>query len=270
MRVALAFWGLTRSLKYTIGSIKKNILDILKKENIQYDIYIHTYSLNKAYSNTRAGERNIALNNNEYKLLHPYYSFVDSQSHIMNKLKLSSYRTHRDPWNTNYESVNYFILSMFSKYKVTKFIEAHNKNNYDYIIFLRPDVKYLNKFDTKFFNLVNDNTICIPNFQTFAGFNDRFCITTYKNGLLYGKLYNNLLEYSKKHPLHSETFMGYYMKKIYGLKILFIPFYFNRVRSDGREVNDTPRSKLILLKKNEQIKKINKQNEINKQNQNNK
>ena len=38
MKIALCFWGLTRSLKYTIESIKKNILQPLDDGNIEYRI----------------------------------------------------------------------------------------------------------------------------------------------------------------------------------------------------------------------------------------
>ena len=39
MKIALCFWGLTRSLKYTIDSIKNNILEILDSRNIEYKIF---------------------------------------------------------------------------------------------------------------------------------------------------------------------------------------------------------------------------------------
>lgn len=236
MKVALAFWGLTRSLKYTIKSIKENILEELKKNNIEYHIYVHTYSTSKPYNNDRAKEKNIKLNNNEYKLLDPYFSFVDSQDNIRKNLKLHQYRTHPDPWKTNYNTLDNFILAMFSKLKVTLFIERHGV--YDYIIFLRPDVKYLNKFNINYFNLVDDNTVCIPDFHLFANFNDRFFLSNYKNGLLYGKLFNELLKYSKSHKAHSETFNNHFIRNVNKLNVKLIPFHFNRVRADGREQKD--------------------------------
>ena len=44
-KIAVCFFGLTRSLKHTIDSIKKNIFHPLQKNNINYDIYLHTYIL---------------------------------------------------------------------------------------------------------------------------------------------------------------------------------------------------------------------------------
>ena len=45
MKVAIGFFGLTRSLRYTIYSITTNIYNVFKANNIEYDVFIHTYSL---------------------------------------------------------------------------------------------------------------------------------------------------------------------------------------------------------------------------------
>ena len=37
MKIAILFWGLTRSLKYTIKSIKINVFNVLQENNIDYD-----------------------------------------------------------------------------------------------------------------------------------------------------------------------------------------------------------------------------------------
>ena len=76
-RVALAFYGLTRSLKYTIDSIKLNVMDQLKEAGYEYDVYLHTYDL-KSLSNIRSGETG-ALNTTEWKLLTPDYVQIDDQ-----------------------------------------------------------------------------------------------------------------------------------------------------------------------------------------------
>ena len=70
-KVALAFWGITRSLKYTIKSIKKYVFDELRSANIEYDVFVHTYKIDN-YVNKRAHEnKGTKINHNEYKLLNP-------------------------------------------------------------------------------------------------------------------------------------------------------------------------------------------------------
>ena len=55
MKVALAFFGITRSLKYTYNSILLNIFNVFYKNKIDYDIFIHTYKLEN-YKNIRTKE----------------------------------------------------------------------------------------------------------------------------------------------------------------------------------------------------------------------
>ena len=234
MKIALAFWGITRSLKFTIDSINKKILDIFKKNKIEYTIFMHTYKLNN-YINIRTNEHVVHVDNEEYKLLNPDYININDQDEIKEKLNLKLYRTHPDPWNTDYNSVDNFILSMYSKQNVTKMIKNTNIN-YDYIIFLRPDVEYIDNFDLNFLKFVLNKTICIPNFHLFSQyqFNDRFCICNNTTYQIYGDIFDNLLPLSKTQKLHSETIIGYLMNK-YELVITRISFRFLRVRSNGEK-----------------------------------
>ena len=236
MKIGLAFFGITRSLKYTIKYIKLNILDILIRNNIEFDIFIHTYKLN-TYKNIRTNEFINNIDNEEYKLLNAKYVQIDDQDEIKEKINLPLYRTNADPWETNYNSVDNFILAQYSKSQLVNMIEKTNID-YDYIIFLRPDVLYINKFDINFFKKTTDNSICIPNFHLYnfknddIKFNDRFCITNMKTYKLYGDIYKYLLDISKIEELHSETILCKLMIN-YNLNIIYLDFLFLRVRFNG-------------------------------------
>jgi hypothetical protein len=86
MKVVIGFYGITRCLKYSIESINKNIFDILKVNNIEYDVYMHTYHLTN-YKNIRTGEviNDNEIDNTEYKLLNPDYIEIDVQEERKNK-----------------------------------------------------------------------------------------------------------------------------------------------------------------------------------------
>jgi len=232
MKIALAFWGLTRSLKYTIDSINTKIINKFKENGIQYKIFMHTWFIHSLYNNSRGKEHGIILDNTEYKLLNPDYIELHDQDDFKENINLKAFRTHKDPWKTNYESVDNFICGMYSKARCTQLIENSNEE-FDYIIFLRPDVLYLKDFDINFFKKVNNNTICIPNFALYSNFNDRFCIANMKTYKLYGYIFNKLFEYSKHYPLHSET-LHYKIMIKNKIKIEKIKFFFKRVRADGR------------------------------------
>lgn len=240
MKIAICFWGLTRSLKYTIKSIHKHIFDVFKNSNIEYKIFMHTYKVNSLYSNPRAKEYNIMLENEEYKLLEPDYYTIDLQEEVEKKLDFKSYRTFKDPWNTNYKTMDNFILAMYSKKKLLELIN-NSEEIFTHFLCVRPDVKYLNSFDIKWLYNINNNDIYIPDFHQYHfGFNDRMALITNKKILdIYLNIFDYMKEYSKNNMLHSETCIRYILKKnIINLNIISIPFYFNRVRANGIMIKD--------------------------------
>lgn len=243
MKIALCFWGLTRSLKHTIYSIKKYILNILKNNNIEYKIFIHTYNFDSKYINPRAHEYNIELDFEEYQLLNPDYIEIEDQDTVKEMIDVYKYRTHPDPWDSHYVSVDNFLCAMYSKKQVGKMVE-NCEESFDYIIYLRPDVKYHTYFDVKYFTLVNKYSVCTPNFHLFPKLNDRFCILSKDNLKQYYSLFDKMHEYSIQMPLHSEKFQYHVMNGEYRWNIKYIPFFFNRVRANGFELKDMDPTKI--------------------------
>ena len=237
MKVALCFWGITRSLKYTIHSINKYILQILKKHNIEYKIFLHTFKFDTEYKNPRANEVNMKLDFEEYKLLNADYVDIDDQDEIKTNIDVFKYRTHDDPWNSEYISVDNFLCAMYSKKQLGYMVENCDET-FDYIVYLRPDMKYHTYFDVKYFSLANKYTICTPNFHLFPKLNDRFCILTTCNLKQYYLLFDKMYKYSLSYPLHSERFQYHVFVNEYKWSIRYIPFLFNRVRMNGFELND--------------------------------
>ena len=229
MKVAFAFFGITRSLTYTIASIKKNLFGGFE----EYDIFVHTYKLS-SYSNVRAKETMVEVNNEEVYLLGPDYLLIDDQEEIKTRINITSFRTKGDPWQTGFNTLDNFILAQYSKLQLTSMIEK-SKKKYDYIFFVRPDCLYPKAFDLQFLRTVNNDTIVIPNFCLFGpyNFNDRFCIANMHTYKLYGCVFNYLLDMSKTQELHSETVLGKIMVDEHNLRISRVGFHFCRVRCHG-------------------------------------
>jgi len=112
-------------------------------------------------------------------------------------------------------------------------IENH-EDNYDYILFVRPDCFYINKLDLKWLNLINYNNIIIPDFHVNGKYkiNDRFSITNKHTYKIYGKIFLQLLDLSKKMPLHSETILGLILHNN-NIIVIRVNFKFARVRYNG-------------------------------------
>ena len=235
MKVAIAFWGIQRYLKFTYDSIKTNILNPIHEGNIEYDIYMHTYSLT-SYVNKRANEKVSSIteiDNDQYIILNCKQINIEPQDDVTKEINMLQYRTHLDPWCSNYNSVDNFILAQYSKQKVTNLIR-NSGIHYDYVIFVRPDCKYITKFDIRFLEFANDNTIVIPNFHLCGPFkfNDRFCVANPQTFHAYGDIFTHLKDISKREPLHSETVIGRLLTSK-SIKFKYVHFPFRRVRHNN-------------------------------------
>src|SRR5579885_2556464 len=65
-KVAICYWGLTRSTKKVYESHFKNLFDVLDEHEIAYDVFMHTW---RTKSKQRVGDQEIenAIDYGEYK-----------------------------------------------------------------------------------------------------------------------------------------------------------------------------------------------------------
>ena len=239
--VYICFWGLTRSLKYTLDSIK-SVLEKFPKRTV----FLHTYELESSYTNVRAKEIDVTLDKDEWKLLNPDYHVIDSQDEISKRLNFSEYRNSGDPWDNDFKSLDNFILGMYSLKRVTELLFSKVENPRR-VIFMRPDVKFLRSPTESMLNLVDKNSIVVPRFHSWSysdgrtrptgGVNDRFAICSKNSALIYGTRVNSLLEYSKTKPAHSETFLRDLLDEN-GITVIKRDICFHRVRATGEELAD--------------------------------
>lgn len=237
MRVALCFWGLCRSTHLTIDSIRTHIFDALKQQNIEYDVFCHTYAIDHEYTNVRADEIRCMLRDDNWKLLQPTNILVEDQDEVDKRLQLESYRMKGDAWADEpyyipYATLDNHIRALWSLHQVGLLVERKNIR-YDYIVFLRPDVTYLQPLKIEYFYQATYNTIVIPDFHHFYGSNDRFGICTPHVAKLYSHRFLEAYRYSLQKQLHAEEYLTHTLQ-VAGIKIQSIPFRFRRIRANGR------------------------------------
>lgn len=106
------------------------------------------------------------------------------------------------------------------------------------ILFVRPDCRYKNKLDLRYLDLINHNTIIIPDFHLYGKFkiNDRFTITNKDTYKIYGKIFLQLLDLSKKMQLHSETILGLILYNN-NIIVKYVHFRFVRIWCNGNVEN---------------------------------
>lgn len=225
-RVAILFFGLTRSLRDIYGNLKQALFNKLKKNNYDYDIFIHTYYLENPYINPWSGERITNYDNTSYKILNPKYYIIENQNNVEKNIGLQQYYSCLGDWKNGANTpemckylIRNMVLALHSKKMVTTLFEKH-KNDYDYAIITRPDQIFYSSLNTKIFATLNNKNIVIPYQHSWSGLNDRFCIATPDVAIKYGNALNNLKLYSQTKSIHSETYMKDYLESL-GIEIIF-------------------------------------------------
>lgn len=210
--VAVLFWGITRSLNTTVHSIRKNIFDVLTANGFSYDTYIHTYKINGGYTNMWSNEKTADYVNEDVKsLLHPSYCLIDDQDAILKQIDFEAYYTKLGNWTNLTPEMTRFlirnmILALYSKKQITNIFEIY-KSKYDYVLFVRPDIEVLTRLDINVFAQLNHTNIIVPADDWNHGCNDRFAVCGVDVALYYGKLFNQLLEYSRVTSIISEKYL---------------------------------------------------------------
>ena len=226
-KVAVLFFGLTRSLENTVESIQQHIFQPILDAGMEYDVFMHTYIIHGKYYNRWSAEDIQEYDNEQYKWLNPRYFITDVQSEILsNQIQVEDYFTHLGTWSgfeqdlTRYLIRN-MVLALYSKKRITELFEQH-KQAYDYVIISRPDLKFKHRIAWKEMveSLTNYN-IVIPNQDWWLGCNDKFCVCKPDVAIFVGKLYNNLLLYSKYKSINSEWF---FKDMLDTFKIHILPF----------------------------------------------
>lgn len=214
MSIAILFYGLTRSLKYTAHSIENNILKVLRDSGISFKIYLHTYDL-KVLTNPRSHEKNIVLDTNEYTLLHPDFVTITSQEEFIRNIRLHNFLRHGDAWKERHHSSLKNLLCQLNSLNLVFTMTANE--SYDCYLCLRPDLEYIHQLDINQIREIikrkDENILYTPAWDSSGGCNDRFC---FGSKLAISKIATRIQElqsYSQRWQAHSERFLQFIIEK---------------------------------------------------------
>lgn len=217
-KVAILFFGLTRSLPNIYSNLEQNLFNQLTKHGYEYDTFIHTYVLSNPYINPWSGEHVNNYNNKAYQILKPKDYILQRQDLVEKRLKIPKYFAKLGTWAGCAKTpemcaylIRNMVLALHSKKQVTELFMKY-KNNYNYVIFARPDQFLDTPFNPISFKLLKTNTIIIPKQHSYFGVNDRFCVAKPNEACIYGLAFHSLLPYSKNYSIVSEVFMKHYLE----------------------------------------------------------
>lgn len=239
-RIAICYWGLTRSTKKVYASHYKHLFDILTNKGFKYDVFMHTWNT-KSKQRIWNKEIDQPIDYDEYKLLNPKFYRIDDQDEFTDNLEFDKYfydgidgnlenPDNGDWWPELSEKlILNHLCALESLKRVTEMVESSRKK-YDLVMYVRPDVRLKNKFPTNVFSKVVDGDIIIPDFDHYSGYNDRFAVLNFKTASLYGKRIDGLAEFRRsKGHITSERYVKY-VCDINHLNVILVPFRFDIVR----------------------------------------
>lgn len=229
-KIAICFYGITRSLRYTIESIERNVLSPAKELG---DVRIFCHFFDQKYiNNPRTGEYGEL--ETEHHLLQPDELILEPPNHCLEQWNFKLLGSFGIPRDADEQSLKNLIHQLHS---LNLAFELASNWSPDVYLFCRPDLEYHDNFYNELKETLSRNQthIKVPLWQQYGGLNDRFAIC---KGLLAGESYAQRIQASKDYiqdnnqPLHAESLLLYCLKKSQQ-KCLWTTLRASRIRADG-------------------------------------
>lgn len=239
-RVAICFFGLNRALSSTIESIRDQIFTVLDRACIQYDVYLHTYSM-RVINNPRAAEMQATLGGWEemLRLLKPVRYSVTEQGSFADRLNMSLYARHGEKSGFGFGTENLddtkialknALCQWNSLLQVTHLWQT-NRSQYHAVVYVRPDMWYLDPIDPIALMNAEPRVVYTPYWGRWGGLNDRFAFGSPDVATAYGRRLELAEKYAASKPLHSEHFLKWTMQTWHGFESRFTSMRAIRVRA---------------------------------------
>ena len=231
MKYCICFFGVvSRSIGKTFDSINENILKVLEDANIDYDIFVHNLTTPEI-NNNFTKEHGCKINNDLWKsYLKPTAYLEESQSEFDASYDWGFIR-HLGHQRIGDESNRNAIRELYSVKQVTSLWK--NRDKYDMYLYFRPDLKYIDKLDTKQL-LNNPDRLFTPSWDKWKGLNDRIYFGQYDTILPIAERIDYLdeLMFKRKIPYNAEHYMKIVVKH-FKLSTVDIKIRGARIRASG-------------------------------------
>jgi hypothetical protein len=230
-KIAICFFGITRSLTHTVSSIELNILAPARKLG-EVIVYSHFF-LQKDIINPRSGELG-ELDLDEQRLLPSDWLQLEEPDACLSDYDFDQLRSHGDSWQDDFRSLRNLVHQLHSLNAVTK---AALADGADICLFCRPDLTYHDSLlrPLKLAAVTNVATVFLPYWQGNGGLNDRFAICVQKEAIsAYGQRIQNAHAFcsTMAGPLNSEHLLAYSLS-LAGVNICKIGNRASRTRLGG-------------------------------------
>lgn len=232
-RVAICFFGITRSLRFTESSINKSVIHPLRSR-FSVDVYGHFYNINRVV-NARSKENDI-VDQTEVNLIDFKELRLEAPGSrtVMERFELSS--SYGDFWNDDFASLRNVTHQLYSLRTV---FGLCGNCDYDYYVFVRPDLLYhddiMSMFDCILPQGRSSGSVVVPGWQSHGGVNDRFSLCSGRDAAkVYAERFDAIEDFlrSKKCSFHSERHLLFVLERS-RVNIAFTSIRASRVRANG-------------------------------------
>lgn len=231
-KIAVCFFGISRSLIFTYPSIEKNILNPARGAG-KVKTFIHFFDKEKII-NKRSGENGLTRRD-EYLMLKPDWLQLEPPDDCLKKIQYNQIKSFGDAWKDDFQSLRNLLHQLHS----LKTVSTAALDWYpDIIIFARPDLEYHDSLARPIRKMleVRGNTVCLPSWQHWeGGYNDRFAVCTGdKAARAYGKRLDDVSAFCREgdRPLHAERLLEFALSTR-SVRLRMMSMRASRIRLDG-------------------------------------
>lgn len=239
-KLAVVYFGLPRNSSVCYPSVEENFYAQVP-DGFRVESFYHFYQ--QAFvDNPRSGERGVLASEN-YQVFSGMKGELEMPGECLTSWPVSEIKRYGDVWKDEYRSFSNLIHQLNSLHRVTQQVRQYDP---DAVIFLRPDLVYMDPFPTAAIRAVAAKThaIYVPNWQWWNGLNDRFSMCGRGVYQAYGRRLEQALDYcgASGRPLHAERLLRYVMAQA-GAKLHTLNVRAARVRINGEVVDEEFSSK---------------------------
>ena len=237
-RVAICYFGLTRSTRYVYKTHDTYLFDVLKAAGIDYTVFLHTW--NTKHPTVWNSDDQPPVNETEHLYLKPTYSRRDDEDEFLEGLTFSNYfdqamweRTGdgRAPGHEWYpQMVKNHLCMMQSIKRVTQLV-LDSGEQYDFVLYIRPDIALFKPFPVDAFGRITPTGIAVLNFKFHEGYNPNVVVVPFANCSPVGFRYDEAASYRRLHGrLVTEKYLKYIIHKYYTESPVLLDFPIEIVR----------------------------------------
>lgn len=233
-RIALCFFGITRSLRHTVTSIETRAIRPARAAG-EARIYAHFFR-QRRLDHARTPETG-ELDPDEHRLLDPDWLEMEEPEACLETWDFEALKGYGDFWQNEFYSLRNLVHQLHSMNRVTA---AARADGAEICLFLRPDLQYHDSLAPAIGRArraldAGRPLVQLPWWQAWNGHNDRFAIATGDAAIAaYGSRVTQLAAFCAETggPVHSESLVAYAMDKA-GIPVRTIGARASRVRMNG-------------------------------------